>query len=130
MKAKTPGKLKDGGQCKVAGGTHAGKSGTIRDINTSKTGYITITVEQKTEFDSRHWARMQSFRQQQREFVQVCNGTRNKNYKMLHCLAPTITQPTAVTTVLAQIWAGGILIPLLRQFQALRVVVNPLYPKI
>ncbi len=41
------GKLKDGAQCKVIGGTHAGKSGTVRDINTSKTGHITITVEQK-----------------------------------------------------------------------------------
>lgn len=40
-------KLKDGDQCKVIGGTHAGKSGTVRDINTSKTGHITITVEQK-----------------------------------------------------------------------------------
>ena len=40
-------KLKDGDQCTVIGGTHIGKSGTIRDINTSKTGHITITVEQK-----------------------------------------------------------------------------------
>ena len=43
---KTGQPLKDGDQCKVVGGTHAGKSGTIRDINTSKTGHITITVEQ------------------------------------------------------------------------------------
>lgn len=47
MKTKTPAKLKDGDQCKVTGGTHTGKSGTVRDINTSKTGHITITVEQK-----------------------------------------------------------------------------------
>jgi ribosomal protein S4E len=40
-------KLKDGDLCKVIGGTHVGKSGTVRDINTSKTGHITITVEQK-----------------------------------------------------------------------------------
>ena len=40
-------KLKDGDQCKVTGGTHVGKTGTVRDINTSKTGHITITVEQK-----------------------------------------------------------------------------------
>lgn len=40
-------KLKDGDFCKVIGGTHVGKSGTVRDINTSKTGHITITVEQK-----------------------------------------------------------------------------------
>ncbi len=39
--------LKDGDKCKVGGGTHAGKSGTVRDINTSKTGHITITVVQK-----------------------------------------------------------------------------------
>lgn len=41
------GKLKDGDQCRVIAGTHAGKSGTVRDINTSKTGHITITVVQK-----------------------------------------------------------------------------------
>jgi ribosomal protein S4E len=41
-----PQKLKDGDKCKVTGGTHAGKSGTVRDINTSKTGHITITVVQ------------------------------------------------------------------------------------
>ena len=47
MKIKKVEYLKDGDPCKVVGGTHAGKSGTVRDINTSKTGYITITVEQK-----------------------------------------------------------------------------------
>lgn len=47
MKTKTPEQLKDGDQCKVIGGTHDGKSGTVRDINTSKTGHITITVVQK-----------------------------------------------------------------------------------
>jgi ribosomal protein S4E len=47
MKTKTSQKLKDGDQCKVIGGTHAGKSGIVRDINTSKTGHITITVVQK-----------------------------------------------------------------------------------
>lgn len=47
MKSKTSKKLKDGDQCKVIAGTHAGKSGTVRDINTSKTGHITITVEQE-----------------------------------------------------------------------------------
>ncbi len=47
-KKPTPtGKLRDGDFCSVVGGTHAGKSGTVRDINTSKTGHITITVEQK-----------------------------------------------------------------------------------
>ena len=38
--------LKDGDECKVIAGTHVGKSGTVRDINTSKTGHITITVVQ------------------------------------------------------------------------------------
>jgi ribosomal protein S4E len=38
--------LKDGSKCKVIGGTHAGKTGVVRDIKTSKTGYITITVVQ------------------------------------------------------------------------------------
>jgi len=39
--------LKDGDYCSVIGGTHAGKSGTVRDINTSKTGHLTITVVQQ-----------------------------------------------------------------------------------
>jgi ribosomal protein S4E len=47
METKTPEKLNDGDHCTVVGGTHAGKSGTVRDINTSKTGHITITVEQE-----------------------------------------------------------------------------------
>jgi len=47
MATKPPPQLKDGDQCKVIGGTHVGKSGTLRDINSSKTGHITITVEQK-----------------------------------------------------------------------------------
>ena len=46
MKAEQPGKLKDGAQCKVIGGTHEGKSGIVTDINTSKTGHVTITVVQ------------------------------------------------------------------------------------
>lgn len=40
-------KLRDGDECNVVAGTHAGKSGTVRDINTSKTGHLTITVVQK-----------------------------------------------------------------------------------
>jgi len=46
MKTKSTAKLKDGARCKVTGGTHAGKFGTVRDINTSKTGHVTITVVQ------------------------------------------------------------------------------------
>ena len=38
--------LKDGDYCVVTGGTHAGKSGVVRDINVSKTGHMTITVVQ------------------------------------------------------------------------------------
>lgn len=52
---KTPGKmtqqnavkLKNGDNCIVIGGTHKGKAGTVQDLNTSKTGHITITVMQK-----------------------------------------------------------------------------------
>lgn len=36
--------LKDGARCNVTGGVHAGKSGIVRDIHTSKTGHVTITV--------------------------------------------------------------------------------------
>jgi ribosomal protein S4E len=39
-------KLKDGAHCTVIGGTHKGKAGTVRDINTSKSGNVTITVVQ------------------------------------------------------------------------------------
>jgi ribosomal protein S4E len=47
MTVKPVVKLSDGAQCTVVGGTHAGKSGTVTDIKTSKTGHITITVVQK-----------------------------------------------------------------------------------
>jgi ribosomal protein S4E len=46
MKTKTTSKLKDGAPCKVVGGVHAGKSGTVRDIKTGKTGFVSITVVQ------------------------------------------------------------------------------------
>lgn len=39
--------IKDGDHCKVIGGTHKGKSGTVRDLNISKTGHLTITVVQE-----------------------------------------------------------------------------------
>lgn len=38
--------LKDGDHCLVVAGTHKGKSGTARDLNTSKTGHLTITIVQ------------------------------------------------------------------------------------
>ncbi len=46
MKAESTRALKDGDHCSVVAGTHAGKSGTVRDIKTSKTGHQTITVVQ------------------------------------------------------------------------------------
>ena len=49
MEIKLSNKLKDGAQCKVIAGTHAGKFGVVRDIKTSKTGHITITVVQANE---------------------------------------------------------------------------------
>ena len=39
-------KVQDGDQCTVISGVHKGKSGTVNDIHTSKTGAITITVTQ------------------------------------------------------------------------------------
>ena len=47
MKKSAESPVKDGDFCEVTGGTHAGKSGTVRDINTSKSGNVTITVVQK-----------------------------------------------------------------------------------
>lgn len=44
---KSTSHLKDGDFCMVIAGTHKGKSGVVRDIHTSKTGHITITVMQK-----------------------------------------------------------------------------------
>jgi ribosomal protein S4E len=38
--------LSDGDRCEVVAGTHKGKSGTVRDRHTSKTGVVTITVVQ------------------------------------------------------------------------------------
>jgi ribosomal protein S4E len=46
MTANSKRVLKNGAQCTVTGGTHAGKSGIVNDINTSKTGHVTITVVQ------------------------------------------------------------------------------------
>jgi ribosomal protein S4E len=47
MKPKSALNLKDGQRCRVIGGVHAGKSGIVRDIKTSKTGHATITVVQR-----------------------------------------------------------------------------------
>lgn len=47
MRQVTSSEPRDGDWCIVTGGTHRGKSGTVRDINTSKTGHVTITVVQE-----------------------------------------------------------------------------------
>lgn len=39
---------RDGASCTVVAGTHKGKSGTVRDVKTSKTGAVTITGVQKS----------------------------------------------------------------------------------
>jgi ribosomal protein S4E len=46
MKSRANKQLQDGTGCKIIRGTHAGKSGVVKDIKTSKTGHITITVLQ------------------------------------------------------------------------------------
>lgn len=43
---KSSDKVADGDRCSVVGGAHAGKAGIVRDVHASKTGHITITVEQ------------------------------------------------------------------------------------
>ena len=40
------GNVADGDDCRVIAGTHKGKSGTVRDINTSAGGHVTFTVVQ------------------------------------------------------------------------------------
>ena len=44
MKSKLSKKLKDGDRCRVIAGTHMGKSGIVKDMHTSKSGHVTITV--------------------------------------------------------------------------------------
>jgi len=39
-------KLKDGMRCKVVGGVHAGKFGSVRDMKTGASGHVSITVVQ------------------------------------------------------------------------------------
>ena len=46
MTPKNQGEVRDGDRCQVVGGTPAGKGGIVRDVNTSKTGHVTITVVQ------------------------------------------------------------------------------------
>ena len=47
MKSKSASEPREGMPCTVIAGTHTGKSGIVRDVKTSKTGHITITVVQK-----------------------------------------------------------------------------------
>ena len=46
MKTATAKTVRDGDRCHVVAGTHKGKAGVVRDMNTSKTGAVTITVVQ------------------------------------------------------------------------------------
>jgi ribosomal protein S4E len=46
MKNSPSKKLQDGAKCNVVAGSHKGKSGFVKDIKTSKTGHISITVVQ------------------------------------------------------------------------------------
>jgi len=46
MKKNRTVQLEDGARCKVIGGAHAGKTGAVHDINTGKTGHVSITVKQ------------------------------------------------------------------------------------
>lgn len=39
--------IENGDYCIVVGGTHAGKSGLVQDHKESKTGHVTITVQQE-----------------------------------------------------------------------------------
>lgn len=43
--AEQPG-VANGDRCTVTGGTHKGRSGTVQDLNISKTGHATITVRE------------------------------------------------------------------------------------
>ena len=46
MNSTEPSIIKNGDQCRVTGGTHKEKSGSVQDSNVSKTGQLTITVVQ------------------------------------------------------------------------------------
>jgi ribosomal protein L24 len=47
MRQSASSEPRDGDWCIVTGGTHRGRSGTVKDVNTSKTGHVTITVVQE-----------------------------------------------------------------------------------
>lgn len=39
--------IRNGDHCQVIAGTHKGRSGTVEDLNLSKTGHATITVREE-----------------------------------------------------------------------------------
>ncbi len=47
MKISGQPSVNDGERCSVIRGTHAGKSGIVGDIKTSKTGHVTVTIVQR-----------------------------------------------------------------------------------
>lgn len=48
METSKENSVKNGDRCTVIAGTHKGKSGTVADLNVSKTGHLTITVVQES----------------------------------------------------------------------------------
>lgn len=44
--AAAKGTIQDGDACRVVGGTHKGKTGVARDLHTSKSGAVTLTIVQ------------------------------------------------------------------------------------
>src|SRR4051794_1056928 len=46
--ATPPEDVSDGDHCRVVAGTHKGRSGTVEDSKTSKTGHVTITVREES----------------------------------------------------------------------------------
>lgn len=46
--ARPSGEVSNGDHVRVVGGTHAGRSGTVEDRKTSKTGHVTITVREES----------------------------------------------------------------------------------
>lgn len=46
--ASASNEVSNGDHIRVVGGTHAGRSGTVEDRKTSKTGHVTITVREES----------------------------------------------------------------------------------
>jgi hypothetical protein len=62
MKSKTSETLRDGDQCDVVGGTHAGKSGTGEMYTPVKQVTLRSPLNKKMEFASRPWGKMWSLK--------------------------------------------------------------------